>query len=264
MIAVSMALSSHQADAADGKTDGAEKDSNWIVTLGANIEWGPRFPGSGSSGFSAIPSFDFRRFGEPDENGAPDDNLDYALLSYGGLELGPVVGFRDGRSMADDSRLSGLESIKWGVDLGLFAQYWFVPNQMRVRAEIRQAVSNGSGLVADLGADWFQAVGDRWVWTVGPRASFGSDSYMGKYFSVSARESATSGTIAPFNASGGLTSIGFLVSAAYSLTPDWTFQVYDRFDRLVNDAGDSPITALGSRNQNVIGISVSRSFNISF
>jgi len=250
--------------AAELEPDSAAKQPTWIVTLGGSVEYGPRFPGADRYGFSAMPSFDIRRFGEPDENSAPDDNIDYSVVDLNGFELGPVLGFRDGRSQSDDGRLKGLDTINWDVDVGIFAQYWIVPNRFRLRTEVRQAISNGSGLVADFGADWFQPVSDKWILSAGPRVSFGNDAYMHRYFSVSPFEAARSGTLPSFDASAGLKSVGFVASASYALTPTWTFQVYDRFDRLVGDAADSPISAIGSANQNVIGVSLSKAFNISF
>lgn len=254
------------AQAADNSAVSGDNTSpTWIVTLGASVEYGPKFPGSKHDGFSAMPSFDFRRFNEPNENSAPDDNLDYGLVDIGGFEAGPVLGFRDSRSQSDDDRLQGIHSVHWGVDAGLFAQYWAIPNQLRFRTEIRQAVSNGSGLVVDLGADWFQPFGEKWLLSAGPRASFGNGAYMRKYFGISAQEAAQNGRLPAFDAGSGFKSIGFTVSAAYQVTPTWTLQLYDRFDRLTGDAADSPITSkLGDKNQNVIGISLSKAFNVSF
>jgi MipA family protein len=254
------------AHAADNEASSKPSDSStWVVTLGASVEYGPKFPGSKHDGFSAFPSFDIRRFDEPDENSAPDDNIDYGLVNIGSFEAGPVLGFRDNRSQSDDEGLKGIHSISWDVDVGVFAQYWAIPNQLRFRTEIRQAVSNGSGLVVDIGADWFQPLGEGWLLSVGPRASFGNGAYMREYFGISSSEASQNGALAAFDAKSGLKSIGFMVSAAYQVTPTWTLLVYDRFDRLTGDAADSPITSkLGSPNQNVIGVSLSKAFNVSF
>jgi outer membrane scaffolding protein for murein synthesis (MipA/OmpV family) len=238
---------------------------NWIVTLGANVEYGPKYPGAKHSGFTAMPSFDFRRFDEPDEPSAPDDNIDYSLVDIGRFEAGPVLGFRDNRSPSDDDRLQGIHAVHWGIDAGVFAQYWAIPNQLRFRTEIRQAVSNGSGLVADLGADWFQPLGDKWQFSAGSRASFGNGAYMRKYFGISATEAVQNGALPAFDTGSGLKSVGVTVSASYDVTPTWTLQLYDRFDRLVGDAADSPITSkLGNKNQNVVGISLSKAFSVNF
>ncbi|ANP89705.1 hypothetical protein BA011_28645 (plasmid) [Rhizobium leguminosarum] len=254
------------AEATDvGTTSNLGETGTWIMTLGAGIEYGPKFPGSKHHGFSAMPSFDIRRFDEPDENSAPDDNIDYGLIDVGGFEAGPVLGFRDSRSHSDDDGLKGIHSVHWGVDAGVFAQYWAIPNRLRFRSEIRQAVSDGSGLVVDVGADWFKPLGEKWLFSAGPRASFGNGAYMRKYFGISSTEASQNGALPTFDAKSGLKSIGFTASAAYDVTPTWTLQLYDRFDRPTGDAADSPITSkLGAKNQNVIGISLSKAFSVNF
>ncbi|WP_348643241.1 MipA/OmpV family protein [Rhizobium phaseoli] len=239
--------------------------TTWIVTLGGSVEHGPKFPGSKHDGLSAMPSFDVRRFDTPDENSAPDDNIDYGLIDIGGFEIGPVLGLRDSRSQSDDARLEGMHPVHWGVDAGVFMQYWAIPDHLRFRSETRQAVSNGSGLVVDFGADWFKPLGDKLLFSAGPRLSVGNGVYMQKYFGISSTEAARNGALPAFDAQSGLKSIGFTASAAYDVSPTWTLQLYDRFDRLTGDAAGSPITSkLGSKNQNVTGISLSKAFNVSF
>lgn len=146
-----------------------------------------------------------------------------------------------------------------------FAQYWALPDQLRFRTEARQAVSNGSGLELDLGLDWFQPMNENWTLSVGPRASYGNGAFMRRYFSVTPAEAARNGNLASFDASSGFKSVGLSVSATYDFSPTWSLQVYDRFDRLVGDSAASPITSdLGRRNQNIIGVSLSKSFSVSF
>lgn len=59
----------------------------------------------------------------------------------------------------------------------------------------------------------------------------------------------------------GIKSVGFVLGATYQLSDTTSLQVYDKFDRLVGDAANSPIvTNLGSANQNTVGFVLSRSF----
>lgn len=251
----------HPASSQDAKSS----KSQWIITLGGSIEYGPSYEGSKHLSFSGMPSFDFRRLGEAPEYSAPDDNIDYGLFDVGGVEIGPVVGLRGGRSAFDDSELQGLHSVQWNLDAGVFAQYWPIEDRLRVRAETRQALWGGDGLLADLYLDWFQPVGDRWLLSAGPRLSLANGTYMRNNFAVSAEEAANSGRVEAFDANGGLKSIGFTVAATYTLSPAWSVQIYDKYSRLVGDAADSPITSrLGSADQNVIGITLNRSFQIGF
>ncbi|MGO4440756.1 MipA/OmpV family protein [Rhizobium sp. RAF56] len=235
----------------------------WIVTVGGATEYGPTYEGSKHYSFSGLPSFDFRRLGDQQEFGAPDDNIDYSLLDFGGLEIGPVVGLRGGRSTSDDWRLQGLKGVQWNIDAGGFAQYWASADQLRVRAEARQALWGGDGLVVDVGTDWFQPLTDDVVLSAGPRLSFGNAPYMRNNFGVSKSEAAASRGLKAFDAQGGVKSVGFTVGVAIAVSPQWSIDIYNRYDRLVGSASSSPVvTDIGSKNQNIIGLSLNRSFEI--
>jgi len=237
----------------------------WIVTLGAGTEYGPSYEGASDNSFSFVPNFDIRRLGEPAELGAPDDNIDYALIEWKGLEIGPVASLRGDRTTSDDSALAGLHEIDWSVDAGVFVQYWVVPDTFRLRVEGRQALHNDYGFVADLAADYFQPLGSKVLLSAGPRLSLADAAYMRNNFSVTPAEAAANGSLPAFDAGGGLKSVGFVVSATYQFTDTASLQLYDKYDRLLGDAADSPIVRdIGSPDQNTIGIVLSRSFEISF
>jgi outer membrane protein len=243
----------------------SENKSAWIVTLGGSVEYGPSYPGSEHLSVSAMPSFDIRRLGEPAGYSAPDDNIDYTIVDFHGLELGPVVGIRDGRSTSDDQRLHGLAKIEWGLDAGGFAQYWPIEDRLRVRGEARQALRAGDGLVADISLDWFQPIGNNLVLSAGPRLSLANDAFMRRNFGISQRESASNGVLPPFDAHGGVKAVGITLAATYTISPAWSVQVYDRYDRLTADAATSPITSdIGTKNQNIIGLAINHSFQIAF
>ncbi|MBB3611812.1 MipA/OmpV family protein [Rhizobium sp. BK602] len=244
-------------------TDSPSK--TWVVTLGATVEYGPTYEGSRHYSFSALPSFDFHRFGEAPEYSAPDDNFDYTLLDLGHLEIGPVVGLRDDRLDLNNLHLQSERKVRWNFDAGGFAQYWLMENRLRLRTEVRQSLWGGDGLVADLALDWFQPIGDKLVLSAGPRLSLANSTYMRSNFGISAARAAKNGHVSAFDAGGGLKSVGFTVAATYTISPQWSVQVYEKYNRLVGDAADSPITAqFGSANQNIIGFTLSRSFDIDF
>lgn len=259
----SLALLLPQIAHADDAT--STDNSTWVVTLGANAEYGPSYPGSNHRDFSYMPSFDYRRLGDAEEYSPPDDGVGVDLISFGNFSVGPVIGFRDSRSPSDDKRLDGLRRIHWDVDAGISATFWIEPNRLRLHGELRHAISNGSGLIADLGVDYFQPLTEQLVVSAGLRASLANDTYMQSYFGINATDAARNGTLSKFDADAGLKSVGLVVSASFAITPEWTLEVYDRFDRLTGDASKSPITSdLGSRNQNIIGISLTKAFNITF
>ena len=239
--------------------------TTWVLTLGAGAEYGPSYQGATDQSFSFVPYFDYHRLGDPSVLDEPDDNFDVTLISLKGLELGPVVGWRDGRSTSDDSALAGLNEFDWNIDAGIFAQYWIAPNRFRLRFEGRWGLGNNEGFLADFYADYFQPVGPKLTLSAGPRMSFADSSYMRTNFGITPQESAANGSLPAFDIGGGVKSVGFLVAATYQLTDNWDVQIYDRYDRLVGDAADSPIvTDIGSPNQNRIGFILRRSFDIKF
>ncbi|WP_051228230.1 MipA/OmpV family protein [Pleomorphomonas oryzae] len=251
------------AHAADMQT-GAAKGSGLVITLGASAEISPDYPGARKSGLSALPSIDIRRFDEVEELSALDDGIDYGLLYVAGFELGPVIGFRDRRNSAS-AGLKGLHDVAFDVDAGAFLQTWIIPDRLRFRTEVRQALSNGSGLQVDTGVDWFTRLGEDWVLAIGPRLSFADASYMQSYFGVSAGEAAASG-LSAFHPGAGLKSAGLTASVSYQISPTWSLDLYDRLDDLTGNAAKSPVTASnsGRRLQNTAGISLSHSFSLPF
>lgn len=252
------------AIAADAQTPAASTTPSpgWIVTLGAGTEYGPTFEGSGDNDFSFVPNFDIRRANQPAGLSAPDDSIDFTVIELGGLEIGPAANIRGSRSHSD---VHGVHEIDWSVDVGAFAQYWVFDNRLRVRAEARQGVQSDDGFVADFAIDWFQPVGDKLLLSAGPRASFADGTYMENSFGVSPGEALANGSLSAFSADAGFKSVGFVVGATYQINPRTSLLVYDKYNRLVGDAADSPIvTDIGSPDQNTIGIVLSRSFHIGF
>jgi outer membrane scaffolding protein for murein synthesis (MipA/OmpV family) len=239
--------------------------STWVVTLGATVEYGPSYEGSKHYTFGALPSFDFHRLGEATEYSAPDDNFDYTLFDLHGLEIGPVVGLRDDRFDLNNLQLRSQRRVRWNFDAGGFAQYWLMQNQLRFRTEVRQSLWGGDGLVGDLALDWFQPVGDKWLLSAGPRLSLANSIYMRSNFGISAGQAARNGHVSAFDAGAGVKSVGFTVAATYTISPEWSVQVYEKYNRLVGDAADSPITSkFGSPDQNIIGFTLNRTFNVNF
>ncbi len=80
-------------------------------------------------------------------------------------------------------------------------------------------------------------------------------------FGISPAAAARSG-LAAFDADAGFGSVGMTLAVSYALSPSWTVTLYDTYGRLVGDAAESPIvTTIGSRNQNVLGVSLEYTFD---
>src|SRR5262245_48063229 len=234
LCAICSTAPAHAGDATNDSANPA-KQRAWTVTIGGGTEYGPSYEGATNQTFSFVPYIDITRFGEAPEPSPPDDNFDLPLIDWKGLEVGPVGGYNTGRSTSDDGALEGLDDIDFYVQAGIYAQYWLVPNRFRLRFEGLQALHENYGFVADFSADYFQPVGSRILLSVGPRLSLADTAYMRNNFGVTPEESAASGRLAPFDIGGGLKSVGFMVSADYHFTDNFSLQVYDKYDRLLND-----------------------------
>jgi outer membrane scaffolding protein for murein synthesis (MipA/OmpV family) len=102
---------------------------------------------------------------------------------------------------------------------------------------------------------------DPWTLAVGPRLGLASRDYMNTYFSVTPAEAAANGRVTPFQADGGIRNVGVAASAKYKWSEAWSTTVFAGYNRLLGDAGDSPIPrVLGSRDQFGVGFTLAYTF----
>lgn len=233
-----------------------------IVTVTGNLEAGPRFPGSDRFTVFGYPSISFRRANEPIRFTAPDDGLSISFLENPSLRIGLVGRYRPGRYFGDDRKnLFGLRDVRWSAEPGAFVEFWPV-DFLRARAEARFGVHGYHGVVGNVGLDFVQRY-NRFTFSIGPRAAFGDTDFTSAYFSVTPIEAALNGRVTPFKAKGGVNSVGALASVSYIWSEQWATTVYGQYDRLVEDAGRSPISRnLGSRDQYTVGARLSYSFSL--
>lgn len=233
----------------------------WIITVGAMTTFGPDYDGADDHTWSVFPTLSWRREGKPVEFSAPDEGIDYALIDTPTFKLGPVGNISSGRSSKDDQRLSGLHNYSTSIEAGVFMDYWLIQDFLRTRMELRHGLRSDDGFMVDLSADVVKRYG-KYTLSAGPRLSFSDSDEMAQKYGVTADEAAANGGVSAFKPDGGLESVGVSAALSYEITPDITVTVYDRFDRLVGDAADSPIVkTYGSANQNTVGVGLTYSFH---
>ena len=231
----------------------------WILTFSADLSLAPAYPGARTRSLQPSPGFSFRRAGEAEEFGAPDDGIDVSLFDAGWLKAGPVAKLASARDQSGNAELRGLRFVDWTLEAGAFAELWPM-EKLRTRAEIRQGVNGHGALVASLGAEWVEKAGGL-TFSAGPRATVGGGRYTRTFFSVTPAEAAANGRVAAYRADGGLTSLGAIAAATYTISDKWSGTLYAGYDRLAGVAARSPVTSqLGSRNQFAAGAILSRSF----
>ena len=268
LVAAPLAICSAQASAADLgnfrtlRSPIMAQSDTYVVTVTANGQIVPRFPGSDKFTGFVYPSINIRRADEPPRFAAPDDGFSISLYDeIPELRFGPVVRGQGGRYYSDDRRLVGLRKINWSVEPGFFVEY-FPVSFIRARVEVRYALNGAEGLVGNAGIDFIAPI-DRWTLSVGPRLGFGDANYVRRYFGVTPAEAAANVIIpAAYRPGADVTMAGVLGAATYKWNETWATTGYVGYNRLIGEAGRSPIPRLiGSRDQWTFGASVSYSFN---
>lgn len=225
------------------------------------------------SGVSISPSY----FGSNEYDVGPDARVRFnylrvpGLLSFGsaqddvaaeGFGLRGAFRYIGSRRPSDDDSLQGTEridrSLELGIGLGYEAEDW------RAFGEVRYGVLGHNAWVGEAGADALFRPRNDLLINLGPRAHFGSDRFMDTYFGVSGEEAAASPELDEFSASGGLYAVGVEVGARYAFSESWGLEGAASYDRLVEDAGDSPITDAGSRDQFGIRLGITRTIRLGF
>jgi outer membrane scaffolding protein for murein synthesis (MipA/OmpV family) len=95
---------------------------------------------------------------------------------------------------------------------------------------------------------------------LGPRLSIGDTQFTSTYFGVTAAESAASGLVA-YAPKGGLYSAGVEIGVEYSINDKWGLNGTVRYDRMLGDARNSPITKQGSADPMTVTLMVERRFS---
>ncbi len=243
------------APAGASASDADETVRRTRVAVGAQV--GPKFPGSDEARIS--PYFDLSRArgDDPFKFDAPDQGFGLTVLRAGNLEVGPSLGLEGKRRKRDLD--APLPKIGWSLEVGAFAQL-YLGDSFRVRSELRKGVTGHKGWVGVLSADYIRRDADQWLVSVGPRVTVGNGRHQDTYFGVDPDDAIVAG-LAPFKADAGVQSVGAAGSFLYQLSPRWGITSFAKYDRLVGDAGRSPIVReLGSRNQLSGGLALSYTF----
>lgn len=235
---------------------------NWYVTLGGSGISAPTFEGSKDNKLFFSPIISVGRGGTP-RFSSRNDNPSFAIYDTDVLRAGVVGKFVRARDAGTDDALRGLSEVKWGAELGGFADV-YVTDWMRARAEVRQGIRAHDGLVADVAVDAFTDIAPDLRISAGPRLTFATSGYTSTYYGVDAAESAASG-LSQYNPDGGVTSYGAGGAITWNATEKITMSAFTEYKRLAGPAADSSLVRQkGSENQLLFGVSASYKFGVSF
>ena len=235
----------------------SEERAPWRTRVALGPQLVPSFPGSDSVSVRPLIDIARTRGEDPFPFEAPDEGSGPILAGSNGWQFGVAFGFEGDRSRKDTDGV--LPKVGFTVELGGFVQYEVAP-AFRLRTEFRQGLGGHEGLIGTVSADYVARDGDQWLFSLGPRATFGNGRYNHAYYGISDETAATTGLPA-YKADGGLQAVGAATGLVVQLTPRWGLYSYAKYDRLVGDPGRSPVVRnFGSRDQLSGGVALSYTF----
>ncbi len=235
----------------------ADRDAPRRVRVALGPQLIPNYPGSDKVSLSPLVDVAVARGSDPFEYEAADESFGIPVIRTARFAIGPAFNLQTSRRRSETG--PGIDEVGTTVELGGFANIWFA-RPVRLHAELRQGVNGHGGLIGDVGLDYVARDRDRWLFAIGPRIALSDGRYQDAYFGVSAREALATG-LPVYDPGSGVHAIGANATATYQFTPRWGVYGFAKYDRLVGDAGDSPIVrSLGSRNQLSGGLALSYTF----
>ncbi len=235
------------------------------VTVGAMALYQPKFEGAKAYVFSALPIIEFSPIttgaggagGHSPFDARALDDVSFAVIQSHGFEIGPSLGYRQGRAEKESPRLSGLGDIDGGLVVGGFARYNFGPLYLRALFS-HQVTGSDTGYLLRVSAGAERQVAPKILIKGVITLDYAGEDYMQAYFGVTPLQSTRSG-LTTFGAGAGFKSIGALLSTEYALTADWKLLASAGYTRYLGDAASSPITEAADRFEARLG--ASRSFD---
>jgi outer membrane protein len=233
---------------------------DWYLKVGATGMVAPDFEGGKDYLFSASPIISLGKIGPEARYTSRNDAISFSLYDTGAVRAGVAGKLIFGRDGNDADELKGLDPVRFGGELGAFAEL-YPTDWLRVRGEVRHGIRSHNGIVADVSADAFYDVTDTVRISAGPRVSFASSDYFDAYYGVNADEAAASG-LSEYDPSGGIKSAGIGGAIDWKVTDRMTANVFGEYVRLLGSAEDSSLVReRGSKDQFMVGVSATYRFD---
>jgi MipA family protein len=239
-----------------------EGNGDRIVTIGAGVQTAPRFPGARDRQLGPLPRFLLDRPDEPTRLRAPDQGIGFGLLDrHGAIDVGPAVQLRMSRRSGRDVP-AGVPGVGFTVEAGGFVQA-MLGDSFRIRAEGRQGIGGHKGAVLDLSADAIvRNAADTTLFSIGPRLRLSDGRFQRAYFGVTVPASVATG-LPVYTPHGGIHAVGLSSGITQKLGGPWGVYAYAGYDRLIDQAGRSPlIRRYGRRDELSGGLALTYSFRM--
>ena len=225
-----------------------------VLEIGGGAHLRPVYEGSkdydvAPTGFATVHYFWLPGFGVLKNGRANND----------GFSFGPSFRYVSKRESGDHAELRGLNDIDAAFELGGKFAYTF--GMFRPWLAVRHGFGGHDGIVGEAGLDLVMRPTAATEVTFGPRASFADGNYMRTYFGVTPAESVVSG-LATYQPAGGVKGVGAEVGVRYDLSAEWAVIGSATYEKLLADAADSPIVAMGDEDQFTAKLGLSYKFGL--
>ncbi|HLL29942.1 MAG TPA: MipA/OmpV family protein, partial [Allosphingosinicella sp.] len=234
-----------------------EKKEPRRIRVGLGGQFVPPYPGADKVSLSPLVDISRSRGSKPFGFEAPDESFGPSLIKAGGLELGPALNLQGSRTAKEVG--AALDKVGFTFEAGAFVQYAF-SSKFRIRTEARKGLGGHEGWTGQAGADFVARDGDDWLFSIGPRVTWSDARYHRAYFGVTPAESVRTG-LAAYRPGGGVQAVGATAGFLKQLSKRFGIYSYAKYDRLVGDAGRSPVVrTYGSRDQLSGGLALTYTF----
>ena len=233
---------------------------DWYLKVGAAGFAAPRYEGAKKYLFQVTPMISLGKAGSTVRFSSRNDNPSFALIDSGAFRAGATGKLVMPRDEDDSDDLRGLTPVKFGGELGAFAEV-YPTDWLRVRGEVRHGIRSHHGVVADVAADAFVDVRPDVCISAGPRLTLASKDYMDAYYGVKPSQTAASG-LAAYDPHGGIHSVGAGAAITWQVNEKIETSAFAEYKRLVGSAADSSLVqARGDRDQFLVGVSATYRFD---
>ncbi|UPA26302.1 MipA/OmpV family protein [Shinella oryzae] len=233
---------------------------DWYLKVGAAGFSAPRYEGSKKYLFQVTPLISLGKAGSTVRFSSRNDNPSFALIDNGAFRAGATGKLIMPRDEGDSDDLRGLTPVKFGGELGAFAEV-YPTDFLRLRGEVRHGIRSHHGVVADIAADAFVDVVPNVRVSAGPRMTIASKDYMKTYYGVKPSEVAASG-LAAYDPGGGIQSVGAGAAITWQVNEKIETSAFAEYKRLVGPAADSSLVKQrGDRDQFLIGVAATYKFD---
>jgi outer membrane protein len=237
----------------------AQDSNDYRVRVGLGAQLQPDYIGADGTQVAPYWRFDLARGTNPFRFKAPDDGFGISVVSKDGFSFGPTLNIESSRKNSDVGAPVG--KVPTTFEVGAFAQYYMLPS-LRLRGEVRKGINGHEGVVSSIGIDQVWRDGDRYVISIGPRVLISDARYQRAYFGVTPAVALATG-LPVYRPSSGVHALAATTGMTFQFNPRWGAFGYGRYERLVGDAGKSPIVRqFGSRNQLSAGAGISYTFTV--